>query len=240
MDPSPPKSNYTQLSPEKVVSTVTQLRARIAERFPESGLLQVCLELEDLCQRSRLRIEWIGRPIWSLRILRYLLIILIVLGLLVLFIGLGKDGVNENLGFVDWIQTLEAGINDIVLISLAVFFVWNLEARVKRRRAMKALHELRSIAHVIDMHQLTKDPDRILRKWIDTRSSPKMEMSSFNLRRYLDYCSEMLSLVSKVAALHLQSLEDGTVIAAVNEIEELTTGLSRKIWQKIDILRSVE
>ena len=28
-------------------------------------------------------------------------------------------------------------------------------------RALKAIHELRSIAHIIDMHQLTKDPERI-------------------------------------------------------------------------------
>ncbi len=235
-----PKPQFTLLNSERVVATVSSLRARISERFPESGLLQVCLELEKVCQRSRVRIEWIGKPIWTLRILRYSLIVLIVLGLFVSITGLLKEGLSEDLGFVDWVQTLEAGINDIVLISLAVFFVWNLEARVKRRRAMRALHELRSIAHVIDMHQLTKDPDRIMRKWIKTSSSPQIEMSSFDLRRYLDYCSEMLSLVSKVAALHLQSLEDGTVVAAVNEIEELTTGLSRKIWQKIDILRATE
>ena len=63
-----------------------------------------------------------------------------------------------------------------------------------------------------------------------------MTMNAFLLRRYLDYCSEMLSLVGKVAALHLQKLDDATVVAAVNEIEGLTTGLSEKIWQKIDML----
>ena len=36
-----------------------------------------------------------------------------------------------------------------------------LEARLNARRALTALHEFRSIAHVIDMHQLTKDPSAL-------------------------------------------------------------------------------
>jgi hypothetical protein len=61
-------------------------------------------------------------------------------------------------------------------------------------------------------------------------------MSPFELTRYLDYCSEMLSLTSKLAALYAQNLPDPVVIDAVNEIESLTTNLSQKIWQKITIL----
>ena len=58
-------------------------------------------------------------------------------------------------------------------------------------------------------------------------------MTAFQLTRYLDYCSELLSIVGKLAALYAQSLPDSVVVAAVNDIETLTTGLSRKIWQKI-------
>ena len=61
-------------------------------------------------------------------------------------------------------------------------------------------------------------------------------MSPFELTRYLDYCSEMLSLTSKLAAVYAQNLPDSVVIDAVNEIESLTTNLSQKIWQKITIL----
>jgi hypothetical protein len=43
----------------------------------------------------------------------------------------------------------------------------------------------------------------------------------------------MLSLIGKVAALHLQTPDDAAV---VNEIEGLTTGLNRKIWQKVDLV----
>jgi len=63
-------------------------------------------------------------------------------------------------------------------------------------------------------------------------------MTKFELTRYLDYCSEMLSLTSKLAALYAQVLPDAVVIDAVNEIENLTASFSRKIWQKISIVEA--
>ncbi|MEL7482692.1 MAG: hypothetical protein AAGJ29_14180, partial [Pseudomonadota bacterium] len=59
------------------------------------------------------------------------------------------------------------------------------------------------------------------------------------LMRYLDYCTEMLSLTGKLAALYMQDIRDAVVIQAVNEIEDLTSGLSNKIWQKLQILHNV-
>ena len=56
------------------------------------------------------------------------------------------------------------------------------------------------------------------------------------LGRYLDYCSELLSLTSKLAALYSERFSDSVILQAVDEVETLTTGLSRKIWQKIMIL----
>lgn len=127
-------------------------------------------------------------------------------------------------------------MNDIVLIGAGIFFLVTMEQRIKRRRALNALHELRSIAHVIDMHQLTKDPERSLRQGRTTQSSPKASLAPYELGRYLDYCSEMLSLTGKLAALYMRDLDDGIVLQSVNEIENLTTSLSQKIWQKIMIL----
>jgi hypothetical protein len=34
----------------------------------------------------------------------------------------------------------------------------------------------------------------------------------------------------------VQRFDDAVALQAVNEIEELTTGLSRKIWQKLTVL----
>ncbi len=112
------------------------------------------------------------------------------------------------------------------------------ERRVKRGRALRAIHELRALAHVVDMHQLTKDPERVLVRTKDTPSSPKRELTADELTRYLDYCSEMLSLLGKLAALYVQRFEDPVALAAGNDVEQLTNGLSRKIWQKISIVNT--
>jgi hypothetical protein len=61
-------------------------------------------------------------------------------------------------------------------------------------------------------------------------------LSPDDLSHYLDYCSDMLSLIGKLAALHVQKFDDPVALAAVNEVEALTTGLSAKIWQKIIVL----
>jgi hypothetical protein len=86
------------------------------------------------------------------------------------------------------------------------------------------------------MHQLTKDPSIVLQAGPPTDASPTRAMNRFELTRYLDYCSEMLSLTNKLAALYAQHLPDPVIIDAVNDIEQLTTNLSSKIWQKITIL----
>jgi len=60
------------------------------------------------------------------------------------------------------------------------------------------------------------------------------------LPRYLNCCSKLLALTSKLAALHAQYLHDQVVLSSVNEIEALTSDLSRKIWPKIRILAAAD
>jgi hypothetical protein len=110
---------------------------------------------------------------------------------------------------------------------------------LKRRIALLGLNELRSIAHIIDMHQLTKDPDHMIEPRAPTASSPSRTMTRIELARYLDYCSELLAITSKLAALHLQSSNESVVLDSVNGIQALTVGLSGKIWQKIMILDQI-
>ena len=50
----------------------------------------------------------------------------------------------------------------------------------------------------------------------------------------------MLALIAKLAALYAGRSRDREVIMAVNEVEELTSSLGRKIWQKIMILNQLD
>ena len=141
-------------------------------------------------------------------------------------------------GFSALVQTLESAINDVVFLAVAIYFLLTIERRLKRREALRAIHELRSIAHIIDMHQLTKDPEQLLSAAPRTASSPVRSMSRVELGRYLDYCSELLALTSKLAVLYAERFDDAIVLDAVSDLEDLTSGLSRKIWQKVMVLES--
>jgi hypothetical protein len=228
---------YRSLDSEKIVNTIVTLGRRIDERFPDSGLGRVCQELLTIAKESQKRSAWIAKPQRTLRFIIGVLVVIIIAGLLLILANstLPKSGFD----FVVLIQVSEAGINVCIILGAAILFLITAERRIKRGRALKAIHELRALAHVIDMHQLTKDPEQLLVRGKETPSSPKRNLSAFELMRYLDYCSEMLSLIGKLAALYVQKFDDPVALAAVNDVEELTTGLSRKIWQKIMILNSI-
>lgn len=214
--------------------TAKQLHGRIGERFPGSGLEQRGAELVTLIETMTERAERIDRPIWWIRALYVLLGLLVFIGLLAIPFSLPSNSRPDGL---DWVPFAESAINDVILLGGGIFFVTTIENRIKRGRALRELHELRSFAHVIDMMQLTKDPHRLLGDASQaTASSPSESMGSFELGRYLDYCSELLSLSAKGAAVIAQRFDDPPVLAAVNGIEALTSGLSRKIWQKLMIL----
>src|SRR5262245_22682669 len=150
-----PPGTYRTLDPAKVVETIAVLNARIKERFPGAGLGQVCAELLHIAGENSSRAERISRANVMLR------------AAIVAFLALGAAG----LAWIVWLfylvprsaenvytllQGLEAAANLTVLMGAAVFFLFRIEERLKRRQVIQALHELRSIIHVIDMHQLTK------------------------------------------------------------------------------------
>jgi hypothetical protein len=138
-------------------------------------------------------------------------------------------------------QALDSALNLLAIFGAAIWFLLTLEERIKRSRALAALHELRSLAHVIDMHQLTKDPTILLANFHRrTAHSPARAMSRFELTRYLEYCSEMLALIGKLAALYAEGARDAVVIETVNDVETLAASLGRKIWQKITIIEQLD
>lgn len=225
---------YRTLSAEKISATAIRLHDRVAERFPESGLAGVARELRSVVDEARTRCLSFRRPNVWLRSTSILLLVLGVTGLAVVVSQVKLTGQEWHVE--NFIAEVEAGIATLVYIAIAIAFLVTAENRLKRRRALDAIHELRAMAHIIDMHQLTKDPEPILQTGSPTQSSPARTMTPFELSRYFDYCTEMLSILSKVAALYVQEFTDPVALTAVDEVETLTTGLSRKIWQKIMII----
>ena len=227
-------TRFRELDAAKILDTIAALETRVGERFPDSGLRQLCVALLAIGRDASARAAAIAEPNWPLRLLVGLLITVI---LFIVFSAVTTLHLSATFSdFGSFAQAVDAGVNDIVLLSIGIFFLVGIERRIKRRRVLHALHELRSLAHIADMHQLTKDPESIIDRGALPNGAAERTMSRAQLARYLDYVTELLSLVSKIAALYVQRFDDEVAMDAVNDIESLTTGLSRKIWQKITLL----
>jgi hypothetical protein len=224
---------YSTLAPDRIIATLEVLERRIAERFPGTGLLRVTSELLSMAQQTSAKVEAIARPNYTIRSL--------VAGVLLLSVAFIAWLVARALSMeastelTNVMQGVDSGVSLLIVLGGTALYLSSLESRWRRDRALKALHEFRSIVHVIDMHQLTKDPSAFGAP--RTSSSPERPMTVYQLLRYLGYCSELLSLAGKVAALYADKLRDPAVVDAVGDIERLTTDLSQKIWQKIELVQ---
>ncbi|MFO1203649.1 MAG: hypothetical protein U1E58_13535 [Tabrizicola sp.] len=225
---------FRSLDPTKILATAERLEARVRERFPDRGLAQVASEVSATARGITLEVAVLGQPIWWLRAL----VALVVLAGTAVFLWVGSILSLREVGqdAIGSVQNVEAVINTTLLAGLGLLTLVQLEARVKRRRVARGLHGLRSIIHVIDMHQLTKDPVTLLSDYEPTETSPVRDLDAVGMSRYLDYCSELLAITGKLAALYSQAVPDEGVAQAVTDIELLGSSLSRKIWQKISLI----
>jgi hypothetical protein len=226
------------LDPERIVYTIASLGRRIEERFPEAGLGRLCARLLQIGEQTKERLDEVERPVLWLRTATWLMTAMVVVGGVAAIQAVAVEVLAGFGSAFEAVQLLESGIQDVVVIGIGLAFLITAENRLRRRQALGFIRELRAVAHIVDMHQLTKDPDRLLHPGNETDSSPKESLTHEELGRYLDYCSELLSLTSKLAALYAERFSDAVILQAVDEVETLTTGLSRKIWQKIMILEN--
>ncbi|KAB2939413.1 MAG: hypothetical protein K8F92_08065 [Hyphomicrobium sp.] len=222
---------YT-LDPDKIIATLQTLEQRIGERFPGSGLLRVSGQLTRIARAATANIARIARANVPLR--AAVACLLGLAGAMIVWFVVKALDLETSTELTSIVQGVDASVSLLLVLGGAAFYLSTLESRWRRDAALAALHEFRSIVHVIDMHQLTKDPTALGAP--RTSSSPERSMSKIELLRYLSYCSELLSLSGKVAALYADKLRDPVIIEAVGDIERLTTELSQKMWQKIELV----
>ncbi len=235
-----PATAELRIEPAKLVATAERLERRIAERFEGSGLGRVCEELVRRAAEADAACRQIRAPAWRLRALSAAIVIVIV-SIAIGAVWIAIENAQTTATAFDWrdIPTVgEAAANEVLLLGAAIWFFVTLERKRKRDRVLAAVNQLRTLAHLIDVHQLSKHPEMIGVSDRDTESSPTREMDPFRMGRYLDYCTEMLSLTAKIAALYGEAFEDAEALEAVNDLEELCIGLSQKIWQKIVLLEA--
>lgn len=225
-------ASYRTLDPEKLVAAACKLADKVNDSFPSSGLGALAREVSCLTRETVVRLTFIERPNWPLRIAVGVLVVLAVLGPLIFSAMLQFRETVGSLG--DFLEATDAGLQMVLLLGASIAFLVTLESRIRRNRALAAIAEFRSMAHLVDMHQINKDPGidhRPLPAGVDRRTV----RSDANLVIYLDHASDLLALIGKLAAYYGQHLRDRVVLDAVNEIESLTTGMSANLWQKIQM-----
>ena len=211
-----------------VERTVGRLEARIRARFPDRRLgdaahaLRTAVpQIHDGFEARRRRLRWFARAT------SVVIVVAAVAGLALALRDPVLEGTDSS---VDWLLIVESTINDLLFASIAVFFLWAMPERLERRTLLDLLHRLRSLAHVVDMHQLDKDPEQARADYHPTAQSPAHPiMNADELHHYLDYCSELVSLIAKTAALCAERTSDPVVLGTVGEIETLAAQMSQKI-----------
>ncbi|PWH07077.1 hypothetical protein DEO23_08220 [Brachybacterium endophyticum] len=235
-DAPPDSSRFQRLDGAAVRRSAQSLQQRISSRFPDRTLWEVCGEVVGIVDEINTGSGISRRRVRAARVLSRLgmLLVAIFLGGAVALAVIQVATSPGAVGPLDLLPLIETIVNDLVFGGIAVFFLYSVPERMERARVLRILHRLRSLAHVIDMHQLTKVPERLER---GSREQGGMDLDRADLTRYLDFCTEMLSLVGKSGALFAEDTTDGDVLDAVQGIEALTSDMARKVWQKIGIIQ---
>lgn len=219
-----------------VRETVVELEQRIAARFPNRGLRKAAADLVVLIDAVHSGAAGGQGRVRVLRIASRVAMVLILAATVAALLLATKDAISAGLDSFRLLPLIETVVNDVVFAGIAVFFLYSFPERLQRGRLLNLLHQLRSSAHIIDMHQLSKDPEQLRPSFVPTPVSKPLELTRDEMERYLDYCSELLALVGKTAALCAEESRDSLVLETVSTVETLTVGISRKIWQKISTL----
>ena len=228
--------HFRIINPEKLVLTVDKLADRVEEDFPSSGLSAVANEVAAVAEGTVKRVEEIRRPRIYLRVMVGILVATALAGPLLFSVLVSFSEEVTNLG--DFLEATDAGLHMLLILAGAIIFLVGLENRLRRNEALDALADFRSLSHLLDLHQINKDPG------LDRKPAPDPDhrtvQSDEALADYLDYSGDLLSIIGKLAAYYAQHLRDRVVLDAVNEIENLTSSLSSKLWLKILVLREMK
>jgi hypothetical protein len=161
-------------------------------------LSKVAVEIIQITKEAIGRAEAINRPNRWLRAGQMVLVLIAVAGVLAYF----QTHSDQKSLWQTVLEFLDVTKGSAAILAATAIFFFTPETRLKRRRALKAVHELRAMAHLIDMHQLIKDPDRLGHP-TDPISVAGRPIVAEEMGRYLHFCTELLAIVSKVGQLYV-------------------------------------
>jgi len=195
-----------RLDAREVRLTVDRLEERIAARFPGRGIVRLAARLAGLVDEVESVAPGINTRLRRARVVSRVAAGLVLVATLVAVALALRDTLDDG---------VRSSIDWLPLIETTI-------------------NDL--VYAAIALYFLYSIPERFRTDFVPTPRSVDPQLGPQEMERYLEYCSEMLSLIGKTAALVAEESRDAVVLDAVGGIETLTTSLSRKLWQKIALL----
>ncbi len=212
-------SRPMRVDPTLLAEKAREVHRRLVERFPHADLRHVAARIVLLVEGVRKRAARDQHSgVFTRMLILFLMLALLGGGGYAAFIAAPPFTTPS---WVELVQAGEAGVQLLILVTIGVLWCWSAGHRARRQRQLGYLGELREIVNILDLFQLDKDPDRLDRSATQsTASSPQLgEVNSpFLMGRYLDYVSELLAVVSTLAAYYAATAQDDTVLGVVREI----------------------
>ncbi len=220
-----------RLDPAKMIATADHLARRVSEKLPQSTLAGLAAELAEVAHQTEERARRAQQPIPAIRIASVAAVCGTVVGL-----GYLAHHIHARWEFgtiTEVFEATDAAFNLVVILAGALWSFLTLEARIKRKKALESIEDLRDFIHVIDITQLFYTPDLY-------NPNPANSLSSLNIDyTYLLFCTEMLTLISNLAPLYTRGATGDSILRAVSDVEMLANAISAKLLSKADTVRIV-
>jgi hypothetical protein len=214
-----------RLDPARIIKTAENLAQRVKDSLPGSGLADLAVELAGIAHATNEHARQIRRPIYAIRAASWLAVSASLLGLWYLV-----THIRTRWDFMT-ISELFAGTNLLILLAGALWFLINIEERVKRKKALAFIGELREFIHVIDVTQLYHTPELY-------KANPAASRTPLN-HTYFLFCTEMLAVISNLAPLYARGVSGDSIWRATSEVEMLANAIAVKLVSKAESIRTV-
>jgi hypothetical protein len=223
-----PDPNH-RLDPSRIIQTAENLAERIGDRLPGRTLASLAVELARIASETDLRARQARKPIIAIRLAS---ITAILASLLCLTYLLRHIHTSWEFGTITEVfEAADAAFNLLVVLAGAIWFLITLEARIKRRKALASIEELREFIHVIDLTQLYYTPELYD---VDVPDSPAQAGLDHT---YLLFCTQMIGVISNLAALYGRGGANDSILRAVSEVDMLASAVSTKLLSKVPMVR---
>lgn len=220
-----------------VGETASRLVERIQQRFGDDPLTDIARQVLDVAKMSEKRIARALRVGFFIRMLTWPLVLAAGVGIAWWVKSLNLTLRVNDAG--DLAQSLDSVFQLLLVLGAGGWFLLSIGTKAQRRSLFKALQELHALTQVIDLVQLDKDPDRLhFSSDQRTPTSPTLGKANtaFLLGRYLDYCSELLSVLSKIACLYRERVSDEAVLSRLGDFDRLSNQLRANIGSKMGLI----